>query len=203
MRFAKLSCLLLGLAAIPCFATTLGIVIDSSSLLSPPTSGYIDFLFNGGYPATAVISNFSIAGGSLDSGSVTGYGTVTGTLPGDVVMHDDNANYDQGLTFGSSIAFDLTLEGTPTGSIGDVFTLTFFNSSFSGGLLTGNEDDFWLMQFQMDTEGNITPVAYANPSGGRSFATSYVIPEPVSGFLCAAALAGIFFLRRRRLCDRS
>ena len=103
--------------------------------------------------------------------------------------------------FGSPISFDLSLSGTPGGSIGDVFTLSFFNSGFTGGLLTGNVNDDWLAQFQIDTHGNITPVAFANPSGGPSFATITEVaatPEPASGLLLAAALAGIFGLGRRR-----
>ena len=201
MTLAKLCSLLPILAAAPCFASQYAVTVDASSLLSPPTSGFIDFTFNGGFAATAVISNFLNPGGSLDAGSIFTQGTVSGTLPGSVIMGDDNADYDEGIGFGSPISFDLSLSGTPGGSIGDVFTLSFFNSGFTGGLLTGNVNDDWLAQFQIDTHGNITPVAFANPSGGPSFATITEVaatPEPASGLLLAAALAGIFGLGRRR-----
>ncbi len=197
MRFAKLSCLLIVLAAVPCFATTLDIVIDSSSL-SPSTSGFIDFYFDGGYPATAVISNFSDAGGTLNSTSITTSGTVSGTLPGDVVMNENGSDYDEGITFGPLISFDLTLAGVPDGNNEDEFTLTFYNSGNSGGLLTGNNSDYWLVQVLIDTQGNVTSTEYANPSHGPSYADVYVVPEPASWLLCAAAFAGVFFFRRAR-----
>jgi hypothetical protein len=82
----------------------------------------------------------------------------------------------------------------PDGNNEDEFTLTFYNSGYSGGLLTGNNSDYWLVQVLMDTQGNVTSTEYANPSGGPSYA--YVVPEPASWLLCAAALAGVFFLRR-------
>jgi hypothetical protein len=209
MRLARLCLLLLILAAAPCFAGQYLLTIDSSSLLSPPTSGFIDFTFNGGFPATAVIAGFSDLGGALDPSSIFSQGTVSGALNGVVTLGNNNADYDEGLTFGSSISFNLTLSGTPGGSVGDVFTLSFFNSGFTGGLLTGNVNDDWLVQFQMDTQGNITPLAYANPSGGPSFATVTAVPEPASWLFVAAALAVIasrFFSCekgvRRGACNR-
>ena len=201
MRLAKLYSLLTILTAAPCFSNQYVLTIDASSLLSPPTTGFIDFAFNGGYPATAVVSNFLNPGGSLNAASIFTQGTVSGTLPGSITMGDDNADYDEGIGFGSSISFDLSLSGTPQGSIGDVFTLSFFNSEFTGGLLTGNVNDDWLAQFQLDTHGNITPFAFANPSGGPSFATITQVaetPEPGTWLLLVAAIAGISCLGRRR-----
>ena len=62
MRLAIFSSILL---AAPCFGSAVfQISIDASSL-PPATSGFIDFTLNGGFPATATISNFSDPGGSL------------------------------------------------------------------------------------------------------------------------------------------
>jgi hypothetical protein len=183
----KLLSLTLVLTVAPAFASSVyNLTIDTTSL-TPGTTGFIDLAFNGGYSAVAVIDDFSDGGGSLDATSISGQGTV-GTLPGEVQIGNDNADYDEAITFGSSIGFDLTFSGTPAGSIGDTFTLSFFNSDFSGGLLTGNVNDFWLAQFQLDTAGNITPTAYDNPSGGASFATITALPEPGTGSLVATAL---------------
>jgi hypothetical protein len=190
MRLALFSILLTA----PCFASSFQISIDASSL-PPATSGFIDFAFNGGYPATAVVSNFSNAGGLLNSGTITTFGTVSGTLPGMLTIGDDDADYDEGITYGTQISFLLTLSGTPSGTTGNVFTLSLFDTLFDG-LLTGNTTDGWLVQFQMDTQGDIAADAFANPTGGPSFATVTAVPEPVVWPL-AAALSFVFFFRHR------
>jgi hypothetical protein len=191
MRLTQISSILL--LAGPCFASTFQVSVNAGSL-PHGTTGFIDFAFNGGYPATAVISNFSNAGGSLNSGTIFTQGTVTGALPGSVTMGDDNTDYDEGITYGSPIGFLLTLSGTPSGSTGDVFTLSLFDSAFDG-LLTANVNDGWILQFQMDTLGNTTPLAYANPSGGPSFVTVSAVPEPATWFFTGASLAVILFVR--------
>jgi hypothetical protein len=189
MKLTKFVPLLFVLSASHAFADSFLISIDASSL-TPNTSGFIDLSFNGGFPATATITNFTNPGGSLDAGSLFTQGTVTGTLPGTVTLASDNADYDEGITLGSPIRFGLTLTGMPGGSTGDVFTLSFYNSTFTGGLLTGNQNDFWLARFQMSTNGAIMPVAYANPSGGSSYATITSVasvPEPSTMAMLAAA----------------
>jgi hypothetical protein len=176
------------------------LTIDTTSLPSG-TTGFIDLSFNGGFPAVASIGSFAITGGSLNAGSLATQGTITGTLPGLVTLLDDNADYFEGINFGSAVSFNLSLNGSPSGSTGDVFTLSFFNSAQTDALLTGNLNDLWLAQFQMDTAGKITPTAYANPSGGPSFATITVIPEPAAGWMLIAA-AGLTLLWFKRLAPR-
>lgn len=199
MKRATLFLLFAFAAAAPSFAATIYRVSIDTSSLTAGTTGIIDLSFNGGYPGTATIDNFSMIGGGLIPAQLfPPQGTVTGTLPGQVVMGDDNAYYDEGLTFGTSISFQLTLAGTPSGTVGDVFTLSFFNSDFTGGLLTGNVNDMWLAQFQMDTTGSVTATAYANPSGGASFATLSDTPEPGSVALVLAGVFGLCGARFRR-----
>src|SRR5262249_43111883 len=152
------------------------------------------------FPATATISGFT--GATLDPGSLTTQ-AATGTLPGTIVESNSNADYFEGIQFGSSLSFLLDLAGTPGGSVGDVFTLSFYNSTLDGALLTGNENDLWLVQFQMDTAGNVTSTAYANPSGGASFATitpEASAPEPSGIFLglIGALMIALTRLRSRR-----
>ncbi len=191
MRLALFSILLTA----PCFASTFQISVDASSL-THGTTGFIDLAFNGGYPATAVISNFSNIGGSLNATTLTTFGTISGTLPGVITMSDDAADYNEGITYGTPISFLITLSGTPSGTTGNVFTLSLLDSLDSSGLLTGNTNDGWLVQFEMDTQGNITPDAFANPTGGPSFATVTPVPEPATWLLSAAALAAFSLLRR-------
>jgi hypothetical protein len=193
MKIAKLSYLLL--LAGSCFGTSYQVTINASSL-PPATSGFIDFAFNGGYAATAVVSNFSNAGGSLSNVGLYTQGTVSGTLPGAVTLADNNADYDESIVYGTPISFFLNLSGTPSGNTGDVFTVSLFDTNYDG-LLTGNVNDGWLVQFQMSPQGVITPTAYANPTGGASLATVVATPEP--GTLPMAAICAAAFYGFRRL----
>ena len=196
MKSIRLTSALLLLASAPLFADVFNVAIDTSSL-TPGTAGFIDLAFNGGFPATAAITGYSQTGGSLNPATISTQ-DATGTLPGAVTLGEDNADYDEGITFGSSILFQLDLSGTPSGAIGDVFTLSFYNSDFSGSLLTGNINDGWLAQFQIDTTGDITATAYANPSGGASDATITIpTPEPATGIVLAIALLILCGVRTR------
>lgn len=197
MKSLRLAMMILSAAAVPAWGSTVYAVSIDASSLAANTSGFIDLAFNGGFPATAAVSGFSNAGGSLNAGSITTQGTVTGTLPGTVTLDNGNTDYDEGLVLGPIINFLLTLNGTPSGNTGDVFTLSFFNSTFDGALLTGNLNDFWLVQIQLDTRGGITPTAYANPSGGASFATVTALPEPGTFALVGLALVGLWRRARR------
>jgi hypothetical protein len=194
MKIARLFCLLVLLATAPSFADALYDVSIDTSSLTPGTTGFIDFGFNGGFTATVAIENFSNPGGTLDSTTLSTSGTVSGTLPGTVTMGNDNADYDEGIKFGTPIHFLLDFSGTPSGSTGDAFTLSFFNSDFSGALLTGNLNDLWLAQFQLDTHGGITATAYANPAGGPSFADIQPVPEPAGGSFLILGLLGACML---------
>jgi hypothetical protein len=195
MKINTLSYLLL--LASSCFGATYQVTVDASSL-PPATSGFIDFAFNGGYAATATIANFSNAGGSLSPATLYTQGTVSGTLPGTVSMGDNNADYDEGIIYGSPISFLLTVSGNPTGNTGNIFTLSLFDTNFDG-LLTGNVNDGWLVQFNMNAQGVITSTAYANPTGGASFATVTPVasvPEPAT--LSFAILGAAVLLLGRR-----
>ena len=193
MRLAKFSTFLLFSAS--GFAAAFQITVDASSL-PHATSGLIDFTLNGGFPATAVISGFSNTGGSLNAASIF-LQDASGALPGIVTLGSNNSDYDEGITYGTPISFLLTLTGTPSGNTGDVFNLSLFDTSFDG-LLTQDVTDGEIVQFQLDTKGNITPDALPNPSGGPSFATITAIPEPATWFLAATSLGGLFSLRRSK-----
>jgi hypothetical protein len=193
MRLAKFSTFLL--FAAPCFASTFQITVDASSL-PPATSGFIDFTLNGGFTASAAISNFSDPGGSLDATSIF-LQDASGALPGGVTLGSDNSDYDEGITYGSPISFLLTFNETPGGSAGDVFNFSLFDTDFDG-LLTQDVTDGEIVQFLLDTEGNITPDALPNPSGGPSFATITPVPEPATWFFAATSLSGLLFVHRRK-----
>ncbi len=192
MRLAKVSIFLLFSAS--GFAAAFQITVDASSL-PHATSGFIDFTLNGGFSATAAISNFSNTGGSLNASTIF-LQDASGALPGIVTLGSNNSDYDEGITYGTPISFLLTFTGTPGGNTGDVFNLSLFNSTFDG-LLTQDVTDGEIVRFQLDTQGNITPQALPNPAGGPSFATIDAIPEPATWFLIPTSLVGLFSLRRR------
>jgi hypothetical protein len=193
MRLALLSSSLI-LMATPCLGDAVFRISVDASSLPPATSGFIDFALNGGFPATATISNFSDPGGSLDAASIF-LQDASGALPGTVTVGSNNGDYDEGITYGTPISFLLTLSELPGGTTGDIFNFSLFDTNFDG-LLTQDVTDGEIVQFQLDTHGNITPDALPNPSGGPSFATITAVPEPASWLLGATSLLVLIFLRR-------
>jgi hypothetical protein len=191
MRLAIFSSILL---VAPCFGSAVFQVSVNASSLPPATSGFIDFTMNGGFPATATISNFSNPGGSLNAGSIF-LQNASGALPGTVTLSSNNSNYDQGITYGTPISFLLTFSGTPSGTTGVIFNFSLFDTNFDG-LLTQNVNDGEIVQFQLDTHGNITPIALPSPTGGPSFATIAAVPEPATWLFGATGLLTLIFLRR-------
>jgi hypothetical protein len=111
-----------------------------------------------------------------------------------VTLGSNNSDYDEGITYGTPISFLLTFSGTPSGTTGDIFNFSLFDTNFDG-LLTQDVTDGEIVQFQLDTHGNITPDALPNPSGGPSFATITAVPEPAAWLLGASLLVLIFFRR--------
>jgi hypothetical protein len=180
--------------AAPCFAGPVFQISVNASSLPHATSGFIDFTLNDGFPATATVSNFSDPGGSFNAASIF-LQNASGALPGAVTLSSNNSDYDEGITYGTPISFLLTFSETPGGTTGDIFDFSLFDSNFDG-LLTQDVTDGEIVQFQLDTDGNITPDALPNPSGGPSFATITVIPEPATWLFGATSLLGLVFLRR-------
>src|SRR6266851_10432954 len=112
MLLSKFITLLL-LAASMQAASVFSVSINTSSLPAA-TPGYLDFLFDGGGtpfdPATAAISAFA-TNGTLNAASVSRTNS-TGTLPAAVSLSNSDAEYFEGITFGTNINFTLTFSGT-------------------------------------------------------------------------------------------
>jgi len=162
--------------------------------------------------ASAQVTNFS-PGASLDSfGADTFDGTsgdVSGTLPGTLTF--DNAqplnDYTQGLTFPSTITFNLDLYGpaidTPNASLctsgGGSFYLDFFDTS--NNLLTNTTEGF-VLEVDINPDGSTTATTFPNSTGGPSVVTVSgpltATPEPSSIFLVAGGLAMMGVIRYRR-----
>jgi len=196
LKIASRLLLLVALATAPGLADSMyEISIDTSSLPAGAL-GFIDLSFNGGFPATATIDNFT--GATVNGAMLFTQGTISGTLPGEVSIGDDNADYNEGIAFGSSIDFLLTLSGTPSGVDGDTFAVSFFGTDDATPLLTADENDGFLVKFDLDTLGNVTVTAFDSPTGGPSLASAAAVPEPAGVSLLLAGLFCAGWLQRRR-----
>jgi len=193
MLLSKLITLLF-LAASLQAASVFSVSINTSSLPAA-TPGYLDFLFNGGDPASASITGFT-TNGTLNAASVSRTAS-SGTLPGAVSLSNSNAEYLEGITFGTSINFNLQFSGTGGGS---VFTLSLLNATQDGAFLTSNVNDGFLLEFNIDTNGIITPITFPTASGAPSvvsIASAAAVPEPASCLAAVLGLLGIAVAKKR------
>jgi hypothetical protein len=201
-----LAFLLLTAAALPA-ASINNITINTSTISG--TAGYLDFLFNGGAPpfdaASAVISGFS-TNGTLNSSGLSTSGTVTGTLPGTSSLANNNAEYLERFTFGSTVSFTLQFQGpaitSPSGTgSGSTFTLSLLNNNQDVAFLTSNQNDGYLFTFTIDNQGNVTPTTFTTETGAPSVVSisSPVsgVPEPSAWLLMSSGSFALLFLRRR------
>ncbi len=183
-------------------AVTYDFTVDTSSISGQ--SGWLDFQFNpgtlGSQAATATVTGFN--GGTLDSGTQQLTGDVTGTLP--ATLDFDNGSgfndYFQSLTFGSSLAFQVHLDGPaltmPDGmsASGSTFTLSLYDSTVSNALLTSSPDGD-VLRTDVNLDGTTTLTTYPNENGGPS---DVHVPEPASLGLLASGAFGLLAVRKRR-----
>ena len=198
--------LLLACAAPVLEASELDLITINTASLPAATKGYVDFLFNGGGtkfdPATASITNFS--GGTLNPASISRT-AATGTLPAPVLLTNSNGEYLEGITFGAGISFYLQLSGTavdsPSGTAGSgsTFTLSLLNATQDGAYLTSDQTDGFILEFNIDTRGNITHTTFPTESGAPSVVSVQAVPEPGTWLLCCAAFGIVAFVHRVRV----
>ena len=200
MKIFKFAFFCLAAAAPSTYAGSFLVTINTSSLPAN-TAGNLDFLFNNGGGSfdaiTASILNFTSPGATLNPGSVSTQGTVSGVLPSTVTIHNDNAEYLEAQTFGSSLNFILQLAETPSGTgSGSTFTLSLLNSTLDGAFLTSDVNDGFILQVDIDNKGAVVPTTFLTQTGAPSVVTFTAIPEPGTCALFAAG-AAILALRRR------
>lgn len=190
---------------------TYHVSVDTSSINGQ--SGFLDLQFNPGGNtaklATATVTNFTPAGNlqPLDPNNVQG--DVTGSLPGPLALTNDTFNdYFQGFTFGTSIAFDLTLSGpaldSPGGNFGSSFALSLYDSTGTLPLLT-NAVNGSVLTTNLNANGTTTAIPSPNAGGGPPVAAATpatsAVPEPSSLLLLSMgslSLLGYGFSRKRR-----
>jgi hypothetical protein len=217
-------------------AVTFTISVNTSSQFGQ--AGYIDLQFGAGclgaacspqvQPAFASVSNF-VTDGTLrpfDAADPNDLSIgATGTLPGGVRFDNQTAtpaDFSQGLTFGNSLRFDVTLSGAAIESpvndggnyIGTAFFLSFGNGDFSEYLFSENTGPFGSIAAALHIQQDGSVLAVANPSGedytqssGLSFATIApavaAVPEPASWAMMVGGFGLIgAAMRRRRVSVR-
>ena len=157
------------LAAAPARAQTRTITLNTG-LLNGASTFYLDFsLFNGGGPAgdgnsTAVVSGFSLMGGTLGTVLAPTTGDVTGDLGSTLTLRDDNA--------GSSGAADFAQAFTVNSSSS---TLTFNLNLSASSVDAAPPDDF---QFQI-LDSAQKPLATNGPTGVELVNANYNSKSPV------------------------
>jgi hypothetical protein len=176
--------------------------VDTSGLSG--TAGYLDFQFNpaAGDSLSAAASVTGYSGGSAFSVFFQN-GDASGTLPGDLSF-DNGTPLNEltfGLTYGTTITYDVTLSGAAVGGSapdGSTFAFTLYDAngnSYADGPAT--------VTITINPDGSTTGTAYPSIGGGYSGASvspAGAVPEPSTlalGGLGLATLSGWVRLRRR------
>lgn len=210
-------CVLLALTAL-CGAqaaqaapVTFTVNVNLSGAVAVGTSGSLELNFNPGpgdaRPATATVTNFSAGGGTLAS-AVDRFGAVTGTLPGTVIFNSTPLqlnDYFQGIQFGSSLSFNVTLSGpaldAPSGATsGSVFSLLLFkdaNGTMPLFASSSNPDGF-LLRILINPDGSTSVLRDAPASVLNVTQQAAAVPEPATMILLSTGLAGFAATIRRR-----
>jgi hypothetical protein len=212
-----------GLGGSLAFADTIQYTITVDTTSEFGNTGYIDMQFNEGPQntelATAQVTSFT-TDATLDTFGSDTYdgitGDVTGTLPGTLTfVNDDPTNeYTNGITFGTTISFNLDLSGpaidSPGGSTtypsgGGSFYLDFFDPSGNTLLSnSGNTTGGDALEVDINPDGSTTVTTFENGNTGISAVTVSGptaltgIPEPSVVFLLAGCLAAVAGFRQRR-----
>ena len=184
--------------AVQAYVVSYNITINTTALSG--TTGFLDFQFNPGpnsvAPANAYLSGFS-SSGVLDLTGLFTSGDVSGNLPGTVTFDNGTPlnDYSPNFTFGSSIAFQVSLAWTqpvlPPAS-GSAFVFYMYQNS-SGQFFTGAPSpDGRAFDLNIDPNGGTTV--------NNDFASAVsivpngvtVTPEPGGmGAMLALALAAL------------
>ena len=170
--------------------------VDTSSISG--ISGSIDLQFDGSPEspdAGATISAFASDGILGPQGSSAG--NFSGQLPGSVTLTINGTfqanEYNQIITFGSFVSFQVDLAGNPPPA-GNSFALSFFNLSNTSGVLPGN---FFGEVAEIDVNETNIGTQIFGPS--TSIVSASNTPEPGGLLLFFGALAGwVIQIKRKR-----
>ncbi len=189
---------------------------DTSSLAGG--YGYLDFQFNqsasAAQAATAIVTNFSGGGGTLNSGDVTLTGDVTGGLPGTLTLQNTPGFNDAflGFTFGGSVSLDVRLTGdavnNPSASAteGSTFSFSLYQADGVTPISVSPDGSIVRLDIAPGT-GVVTPTTSALFDGGppaqANLLAPNTVPEPSSFQLTLlASAAGLAYSWRCRAVAR-
>lgn len=167
------------------------------------TSGYIDFQFNpansASLAATALVNSFS-TNGTLGA-ALPNLGDAVGTLPGALSFDNGTPTNEitQGLVFGSTISFDVTLGGLAVGSSGPASTTFFLTLYDANGNPYCSGPGGSIGTININADGSTTPTTYpplAMPGPTATISPLSSVPEPSSLVLAAAGAALIILWAR-------
>jgi hypothetical protein len=189
--------LLLGAVGVSARADTIGydVIVDTSSVFGD--YGYIDLQLllipnNIVLPLTATVSGFTGDATLNSSDPSNDEINASGSLPDPVTLTDTTStDYFEGLTFGNSIVFDVTLDGPGvsldgglTADSGSTFSLTFYESDGVTPLFASGSS----AEIDVAPDGTVT----AESDAGNV----QVVPEPSTLPLIAGAGLLAFAFRR-------
>jgi hypothetical protein len=206
LSFSFAALLICALLPRPATASVTYLVTANTSSISGQ-GGYLDLQFEAGPSPTnlATASLASFAGNGTLRGSAALTGDVTGQLPGALTFDNQTVfnDYFQGITFGTTESFDVTLNGpTPVGGGESAFYVSFYASDQSTALLTvstGGDAG----QIVINPNGTTTPSTYAASVSAASALTITLVqplntvPEP-SAFALLALGTAFAILRKQR-----
>ncbi len=177
---------------------TYTIKVDTSSSGIASQTGSLDFKFNPGpdvvAPAELDIMNFDAGGGTLDltPAVLLRYGSVSGDLPGTVVLYNDAPapnEYGPGFTYGNSIAFQVRLIWTqpdPAPTSSSIFYFTMYDGLYRPLLTSVEEDPYQAAELRLNADGSTSALSY---SPQVTISSDSDVPEPRTVLLMAAGLA--------------
>lgn len=203
MKFMKIKLLVIALimfAASSAFASlSYDVNVDTSGLTG--TSGYLYLQYNTGMinnsgTTTATVSNFTTDGtlGATAPGAFSNSGQyVTGTLPATVTFTSGNLatnDYNQAITFGSNLNFNLLLPNGATQNQGTTFVVSLFQDPLGATPLKTSDGNLLLISLNTDGTASVT----AEDPGTTATPT----PIPAAAWLLGSGLMGLAGIRRRK-----